>query len=553
MAGALHGRASCRGQEEASLVPRSRDQRPEGSHALQGEGREPRGRGDLTGGRGDREHRAPAVAREGHGGEPVPLTVRGGRATREETGLEQCWPLDLCTEWRGRLQERRGHGGCGGQTNLGVATPVPPGELPQQGQQVIQPFRDFQSDCAVVFPANLERLWRLIEGLQAPLHGLFPHAHSRPSLCASGADLYRLAVARLCLAVAGIAQVVRHARGADERRVRGTLVCNFDGVTDDEEDPGDEHGDEARLHVEPRGGLALAAQRAVHVLALRGAGRHDHLSGEPRVRSRAAAGAAGGAELARYVRLPRLQVLRGGDEPDGVLEGARQAPGRRPPRGSGRLCWLRRLRHVGGAEPDELDRVDHVDGIRDVDKDEGQHHTGGRVPALVLKDGSNVREPHGERTEALDGDITLVGDDVKREDDLLEDGHGEDHTTSGKDGAGLRHVVADLHVRPAVRQVHEGQEDAQTGVDVVRPPLVLDLAVDLEVLRRRAPGVPGQHGLHRLVVVDGLLLAVPRGHVVSMASAALRVRVQLHVLVVGALGAGSHVAVAHEGDAEGLG
>mmetsp|Transcript_91931 Transcript_91931/g.264500 ORF Transcript_91931/g.264500 Transcript_91931/m.264500 type:complete len:308 (+) Transcript_91931:1216-2139(+) len=115
--------------------------------------------------------------------------------------------------------------------------------------------------------------------------------------------------------------------------------------------------------------------------------------------------------------------------------------------------------------------------------------------------------------------------------------------------------MADLLVRPAMDQVHEGEEDAQARVDVIGEPLLLDLAVSLEVLRRRAAGVQGHHGtdgLRGVGVVDGLLLLVPGGHIVAVAGAPGRVAVDLAVLVVAALLALPGLVVAREGHAEDL-
>lgn len=60
---------------------------------------------------------------------------------------------------------------------------------------------------------------------------------------------------------------------------------------------------------------------------------------------------------------------RTNNEPDGVLEGAGQAPLARPPRGARALRDRGRI--LGGrADPEELHRVDDVDGVGDVDEDE---------------------------------------------------------------------------------------------------------------------------------------------------------------------------------------
>ena len=55
--------------------------------------------------------------------------------------------------------------------------------------------------------------------------------------------------------------------------------------------------------------------------------------------------------------------------------------------------------------------------------------------------------------------------------------------------------MTNLHERPTTGEMHEGKEDAHAGVDIVWQPLLLQLAVGLEVLRSLAlagqrPDVP---------------------------------------------------------------
>mmetsp|Transcript_102421 Transcript_102421/g.184742 ORF Transcript_102421/g.184742 Transcript_102421/m.184742 type:complete len:323 (-) Transcript_102421:68-1036(-) len=143
----------------------------------------------------------------------------------------------------------------------------------------------------------------------------------------------------------------------------------------------------------------------------------------------------------------------------------------------------------------------------------------------------------------------LAGHDIQREDDLLQDEKWYHHCAAHKESSCLGQLVSKHHEAPAMAQVHEGKEDAQAGVHVIWPPLVLDLTVDFEVLRRGALGSQRHHGLESLTLIDGLLLQKPSRDVVPVASAAKCIGV--HVLVVAA-GALALAVVAEERDAENL-
>mmetsp|Transcript_70528 Transcript_70528/g.206881 ORF Transcript_70528/g.206881 Transcript_70528/m.206881 type:complete len:317 (-) Transcript_70528:47-997(-) len=125
--------------------------------------------------------------------------------------------------------------------------------------------------------------------------------------------------------------------------------------------------------------------------------------------------------------------------------------------------------------------------------------------------------------------------------------------------------MAQLVVNPVVEKVLERQEEADARVDIIRPPVVLHLTVDLEVLRavslalgREGQRGATQQGLVLNVVLDILLLAVPGRDVVSMAGAGLSRSLHGHrvsgalVLVEAALVLLELVLVRPEGDAEGL-
>mmetsp|Transcript_133149 Transcript_133149/g.425786 ORF Transcript_133149/g.425786 Transcript_133149/m.425786 type:complete len:245 (-) Transcript_133149:541-1275(-) len=235
-----------------------------------------------------------------------------------------------------------------------------------------------------------------------------------------------------------------------------------------------------------------------------------------------------------------------------MLEGGREAPLTGPPSSSWRLCNGRSL--LGGAaQPEELQGVDDVDGVGAVHEHEADGLHVRIVPTDVLTDGAEVGEPQAEGAEAMDRNG--AGHDVQREDDILEHEHGQHHDRTCERCTDLLEQVADLQVGPAVRQVHESQEDANARIDVVGDPLHLHLAVRLEVLRDVAAGGQGHHGLHRIDgahIVDGLLLAVPCRHVVAVARPPPRRVVNVQGLVVAAGLLWALALVAREGHAEDL-
>mmetsp|Transcript_59697 Transcript_59697/g.156550 ORF Transcript_59697/g.156550 Transcript_59697/m.156550 type:complete len:247 (-) Transcript_59697:572-1312(-) len=237
-----------------------------------------------------------------------------------------------------------------------------------------------------------------------------------------------------------------------------------------------------------------------------------------------------------------------------MREGRGEAPLAGPPSGSRGLCNHRSL--LGGpAQAEKLHSVDDVDEIGTVHEHEADGLHQRVVPAHVLADRGEVGEPQPERAEAVDRQAAGAGFDVEREDDLLEHEHGQHHDRTCERCTDLLEQVADLQVGPAVRQVHESQEDANARIDVVGDPLHLHLAVSLEVLRGVAPGGQGHHGLYRVDgahVVDDLLLAVPGGHVVTVARPPPRIVVNVKGLVVAAGLLWALALVAREGHAEDL-
>mmetsp|Transcript_23774 Transcript_23774/g.67661 ORF Transcript_23774/g.67661 Transcript_23774/m.67661 type:complete len:681 (-) Transcript_23774:3-2045(-) len=456
---------------------------------------------------------AAAVLRDGHQGR------RRGAAASEVPGLEEGRP--------GHSDLVHGHG-CGG---LGNAERAGLGEALQVGEQRAQLHRDI---------LDVSR-----EGLQATLHSAGVDAPGRPCEDAAGAHLHGLVVAGLGGAVARVAGVVRHAQSVEERGVRGALVHHLDGEAERHPDPCDDQGNEADLHIHPCRRLTLLPEGAVHVGALVRRGG----AGDPRGRLDAGLRL---PELAHNVVLAVLELLRRSDEPNGMLEGARELPLARPPGGARALRDRGRILRWR-ADPEKLHRVDDVDGVGNVDKHEADGLSLLGEPTLVFDGSGEVGEPEPERAQAVDGEAG--GDDVEREDHLLQNEHRQHHEAASEQGAVLLKLMPDLQVRPAVRQVHEGQENAEAGVDVVREPLVLDLPVGLEVLRRGPPSVEGQHGtdgLHRVDIVHGLLLLIPCWHVVAVARALLGGVVHRHALVEAALLAWARLAVPRKGHAEDL-
>mmetsp|Transcript_17274 Transcript_17274/g.43522 ORF Transcript_17274/g.43522 Transcript_17274/m.43522 type:complete len:409 (+) Transcript_17274:1537-2763(+) len=237
-----------------------------------------------------------------------------------------------------------------------------------------------------------------------------------------------------------------------------------------------------------------------------------------------------------------------------MREGRGEAPLAGPPSGSWGLCNHRSL--LGGpAQAEKLHRVDDVDGIGTVHEHEADGLHQRVVPAHVLADRGEVGEPQPEGAEAVDRQAAGAGLDVEREDDLLEHEHGQHHDRACEDCADLLQQVSDLQVRPAMRQVHESQKYAHACVDVIGHPLHLDLAVGIEVLWALALGSERHHrldGLAGVHVVDGLLLAVPCGHVEAVAGARPSGIVDVHAHVVAALGLAARGLVPSEGDAKDL-
>mmetsp|Transcript_45439 Transcript_45439/g.98090 ORF Transcript_45439/g.98090 Transcript_45439/m.98090 type:complete len:434 (-) Transcript_45439:760-2061(-) len=350
--------------------------------------------------------------------------------------------------------------------------------------------------------------------------GVDPNSRSMKSSASS--DLDGLAGTHFGGSVAGVAGLVWVAGGREQRRVRGALVDDFDGEAEGEPDPSDHQGDEADLDAHPGRGLTLLAEGLVHVATLLLVG--DCAAGGDWV-------ALGGPKFADDVVFTLLQLQWGSDQPDGMLEGQWQAPLGGPPRraglagdGGGLLRW--------GTQAVQGQCVDDVDGVADVHQDETDALAAGVEPALVLDEGGEVGEPEAEGTNAVDRHAP--GDDVEGEDDLLEDEHGEHDDGACPHRAHFLEEVADLEVGPAVDQVHEGEEDGEAGVDVIGEPLHLELTVGLEVLGGIALSRQWHHRLDRLgspPVVDGLLLLVPGGDVVAVASACLGLVIDVEVLV----------------------
>mmetsp|Transcript_28322 Transcript_28322/g.74945 ORF Transcript_28322/g.74945 Transcript_28322/m.74945 type:complete len:801 (+) Transcript_28322:500-2902(+) len=540
---ALEHGAAGGGEEEAGLVPGGGRERAVLRCALERERRGLREDALRTALR-HRHDRAAAVV-----GEHDRLVLGAGG---HEAGLEHGREAHLGAHRRRLLEhgggELLGHHG----EDLGldlVRRHGAVGDLVEVGEQVADLLDELLARGVAV-----EHGRHLVAGEATALHARVVDA-AGGAVDAAGADLNRLIAARLGRAVAGVARVVRQAGGAEERRVSGALVQDLDGEAKGQEDPADEHGDEADLHVPPRARLALAAERLVDVLALGVAARRGV---DPRV-------AVGVAQLLHDVDLALRELLGGRDEPDGVLEGGRQLPLLGPP-GCTRRVRSHRRRVRRRAQADEQDRVDDVDAVAAEDQEEAERLEGGIVPTAVLDGGGEQGEPGRDRADADRPSLPGVGDDVERQNQVLEGENHQGDAAGGEEGAGLLELMAQLVVHPVVEQVLERQEEAQAGVDVVRPPVVLHLAVDLEVLRavglaRGREGHRGaaQHGLVLDAVLDLLLLAVPGGDVEAVAGAGLSRSLHGHlvgsalVLVEAALGVARALALVRpEGDAEGL-
>mmetsp|Transcript_23543 Transcript_23543/g.52111 ORF Transcript_23543/g.52111 Transcript_23543/m.52111 type:complete len:379 (-) Transcript_23543:386-1522(-) len=253
-----------------------------------------------------------------------------------------------------------------------------------------------------------------------------------------------------------------------------------------------------------------------------------------------------GANLSGEVVLVWVQVLWWRYQPHRMLKGGGQAPVGRPPGCSGGIRWSRGC----GARSADLEELKGIDDVQDVSEDdEGNADCGrvGRVPTLVFNIHPKVGKNRGQRAQAVPGDVCVSRDDVEREDNLLDDDQRDNNRHDCKEGAGFGKMVTHLVVAPGMHQVHVCQKDAETRVDIIGPPLVLDLPISLKVLRRRASRVVGHHRLHHVPVVHVLLLAVPRGHIVAVPGTGLGVRLDLDALVEAALTSSSRTLVPRPG------
>mmetsp|Transcript_68862 Transcript_68862/g.197452 ORF Transcript_68862/g.197452 Transcript_68862/m.197452 type:complete len:210 (+) Transcript_68862:701-1330(+) len=100
---------------------------------------------------------------------------------------------------------------------------------------------------------------------QATVHRAQVNTFGRACSNTACADLGGLGLSRLGRSVAGIAGIVGHAWSIKQGRVRGTLVHDLNGEAECQPNPSDHQSDEADLDTEPCRGLALLAERAVHV------------------------------------------------------------------------------------------------------------------------------------------------------------------------------------------------------------------------------------------------------------------------------------------------
>ena len=154
------------------------------------------------------------------------------------------------------------------------------------------------------------------------------------------------------------------------------------------------------------------------------------------------------------------------------------------------------------------------------------------VVGLVLNGEADPGHELCDGAKALQGEVHLAWHDVQGEEDVLQDRSGDADQAGGEHGPVLCEEVAHVLVGPTMKQMHEGQEDADPCVHIIRPPLVLDLSVHFEVLRRRALCSKRHHALEGLALIDCYLFAVPSRHVSAMTSALLSICVDVHALVV---------------------
>mmetsp|Transcript_21294 Transcript_21294/g.38887 ORF Transcript_21294/g.38887 Transcript_21294/m.38887 type:complete len:261 (+) Transcript_21294:1659-2441(+) len=112
--------------------------------------------------------------------------------------------------------------------------------------------------------------------------------------------------------------------------------------------------------------------------------------------------------------------------------------------------------------------------------------------------------------------LILLWDDIQREDNHLRHPAAEHNATGWPQRSSLNEVVSNLEIGPSMKHVQVCQGHADAAVYIIRPPLVLKLAINLEVLWSSATSSIGHHGLERISSVDKLLPPVPRRHVVAM-------------------------------------
>mmetsp|Transcript_163829 Transcript_163829/g.525450 ORF Transcript_163829/g.525450 Transcript_163829/m.525450 type:complete len:606 (-) Transcript_163829:453-2270(-) len=219
----------------------------------------------------------------------------------------------------------------------------------------------------------------------------------------------------------------------------------------------------------------------------------------------------GGLHLLQQASLAGLQPLGGGDEVHGVPEGRGQRPLR------GRPGLARHLRplllELGRCEIEHAQRPEEVDDVAEPAQGVDAAHPEGVGVQNAVVDGHARDSQKGDEGHDLlhrwHPASLLRCHDVQLEDVVLCGREHGDNRPCGPEAAQLTEDVAHRVETDGREPVGEEEKDADAGVDVVAPPLLLQAAVQLEVL-----GVRSRRGRGAALVLAELgdLVVVPPGH-----------------------------------------
>mmetsp|Transcript_25392 Transcript_25392/g.60455 ORF Transcript_25392/g.60455 Transcript_25392/m.60455 type:complete len:202 (-) Transcript_25392:611-1216(-) len=173
-----------------------------------------------------------------------------------------------------------------------------------------------------------------------------------------------------------------------------------------------------------------------------------------------------------------------------------------------------------------------MEGIGNIDEHIPDDRRAFIVVGLVLDGQANPGHQLGEGAQPLQWEIHLARHDVQRQEDVLQHRCRDAYQASCKDCPVLSEEVPHMLVCPAMEQVHEGEEDADSCIYIIRPPLILDLSVDFEMLWCRSLRSQWHHAFERLTLVNGDFFAVPSRHILAVTCALSSIGIDFDALVV---------------------